>query len=78
MDAVTYDRLNAALEGEVIVQIGHVSPLEVKLLDQAVRAGKLTKFRGKWFPITGAKFGIGPNKMCWATPEVAARVQSIA
>jgi len=75
MDATTeyYDQLNRALEGEVVVNIGQVGPLSRKALDRAVRAGKLAKWRGYWFPIAGASFGIGPLKTCWSTPEVAAQ-----
>jgi hypothetical protein len=69
----TYDHLNAALAGEVVVDIGQVGPLSRKALDRAVRAGKLVRWRGKWFPLAGAPFGIGPDKMCWSTPETAAR-----
>lgn len=68
----TYCHLNAALEGEVVVAIGQVGPLSRKALDQAVRAGKLAKWRGRWFPHAGAPVGIGPLKTCWSTPEVAA------
>jgi hypothetical protein len=67
----TYDQLNRALEGHVLVDIGQVGPLSRKALDRAVRAGKLTKWRGKWFPIAGSHIGIGPDKTCWSTPEVA-------
>jgi hypothetical protein len=68
----TYDHLNRALDGEVLVDIGQVGPLSRKALDRAVRAGQLVKWRGKWFPLAGAAFGIGPDKNCWSTPEVAA------
>lgn len=68
----TYDRLNAALDGEVVVNIGQVTPGEKRVLAQAVRAGKLTTWRGRWFPVAGAPVGIGPLKTCWGTPEVAA------
>lgn len=73
MTADTYDRLNAALDGEVVVNIGQVTKGEERVLNQAVRAGKLVKWRGKWFPVAGASFGLGPDKTCWSTPEVAAQ-----
>lgn len=63
--------LDEALRGEVLVDIGQVGPLTRKALDRAVRAGKLVKWRGKWFPMAGASLGIGPDKNCWSTPEVA-------
>lgn len=68
----TFDQLNHALEGEVVVNIGQVGPLSKAALDRAVRAGKLAKWRGHWFPIAGATYGIGPLKTCWSTPETAA------
>lgn len=67
----TYDRLNAALGGQVIPDIGQVTPGEKRALDQAVRAGQLAKWRGKWFPVAGASFGIGPDKTCWGLPSIA-------
>jgi hypothetical protein len=76
--AETYDRLNAALAGEVVVSIGQVTPGEKRVLDQAVRAGKLAKWRGKWFPIAGAPLGLGPDKTCWSTPETAAYFAGMA
>lgn len=67
-----FRNLDAALRGEVVVDIGHLGKLDVTVLDRAVRAGKLAKWRGKWFPNAGAPWGIGPDKTCWSTPEVAA------
>lgn len=63
--------LDRALYGEVVVDIGHLGKIDVRLLDRAVRAGKLVKWRGKWFPNAGAPVGVGPDKNCWSTPEVA-------
>lgn len=55
----------AALEGEVIVQISQIAPDTVKHLDKLVRSGTLVKWRGKWFPVAGASYGLGPDKTCW-------------
>lgn len=55
----------AALGGEVIVQISQIAPETVKQLDKLVRAGTLLKWRGKWFPVAGAAYGLGPDKTCW-------------
>lgn len=55
----------AALAGEVIVQISQIAPDTVKQLDKLVRAGTLLKWRGKWYPVAGASFGLGPDKTCW-------------
>lgn len=73
---VTYERVNSALDGNVLVDIGHVTEVERRFLKRAVRAGKLVSWRGKWFPVAGAPWGIGPDKTCWSTPEVAAHWQS--
>lgn len=73
----TYAQLNAALDGEVVVDIGQVGPLSRDVLKQAVRAGRLVTWRGKWFPIAGAQYGIGPLKTCWGTPEAYAAIRGI-
>lgn len=73
----TYAQLNAALDGEVVVDIGQVGPLSRKVLKQAMRAGMLVSWRGKWFPIAGAQYGIGPLKTCWGTPEVYAAIRAM-
>ena len=56
------DMLN---RGEVVVQIGQISDASKRALDKMVRAGTVLKWRGKWFPVAGASFGIGPDKTCW-------------
>lgn len=55
----------AALAGEVIVNIGQIAPDTEKQLNKLVRAGTLLKWRGKWYPVAGASFGLGPDKTCW-------------
>ena len=55
----------AVLDGEVLIQIGQIAPETVKQLDKMVRAGTLVKWRGFWYPVAGASFGLGPLKMCW-------------
>lgn len=67
----------AALGGKVIVQISQIAPGTVKQLDKLVRSGELIKWRGHWYPVAGASFGIGPLKTCWGlrskyAPEAAA------
>lgn len=71
--SAAHNFLNDALDGQVVVSIGQVSPVMRAVMDRAVRAGKLAKWRGKWFPLAGAPFGLGPDKTCWSTPEVAAQ-----
>ena len=68
--------LAEALAGEgVIVDIGQVKGLWKRQLDHEVRAGRLVKWAGKWFPIAGGRHGIGPDKTCYGTP--AARDRAI-
>ena len=55
----------AALAGEVIVNIGQIAPDTEKQLNKLVRDGTLLKWRGKWYPVAGASFGLGPDKTCW-------------
>ena len=73
----TYELLDQALEGEVVVNIGQIGPLSNKVLNQAVRAGKLVKWRGRWFPHAGAACGIGPLKTCWATPKTRELIRQL-
>jgi hypothetical protein len=68
------DVLNLALAGEVAVNIGQLEPEEIRALNKAVKSGELVTWRGKWFPVTGASFGMGPDKTCWGTPEAKDRV----
>jgi hypothetical protein len=55
----------AAMNGEVIVNIGQIAPATERELNKLVRKGTLTKWRGKWYPVAGASFGLGPDKTCW-------------
>lgn len=62
------DFVSEALAGHVVVNIGQVTPEDRKALDREVRAGRLCRWRGRWFPTAGAPWGIGPLKTCWGTP----------
>lgn len=64
----------AALAGQVIVNIGQLPATDKRLLDAAVRRGKLVRWRGHWAPVAGAWYGIGPLKTCYGLPEVKERV----
>lgn len=61
--------LNDALDGGVVVNIGQINPAMKAAMDRAVRAGKLAEWRGKWFPLAGASFGMGPDKTCSSAPR---------
>lgn len=56
-----------ALAGGVVCNIGQLSKDDTRELDRLVRHGKLTKWRGHWYPVTGASWGMGPLKTCWST-----------
>lgn len=53
----------------VVADIGQVEGEWKRLLEQAVRAGQLVKWKGKWFPTAGAPWGMGPLKTCYGTAE---------
>lgn len=76
-DAADYRWANETLiekahRGEVIVDIGHISLANARFLNREVRAGRLAKWRGYWFPHPGAPWGIGPLKTCWGLPAICA------
>jgi hypothetical protein len=58
---------------EVIPNVGQIPHDAVLALERAVRKGELAKWRGRWFPIAGAPFGIGPLKTCYGPPGSAER-----
>lgn len=77
MNHAKRDFCKEALDGDVVCNIGQVGKADARALDKLVRSGSLTKWRGYWFPVSGAPFGIGPLKTCYALPEIAAVRQSI-
>lgn len=50
---------------EVVANIGQVDQKAIRSLEKAAKAGEIAKWRGKWFPVAGAPFGIGPDKTCY-------------
>jgi hypothetical protein len=62
------ERLSA---GEVIADIGQIFPELERQIMKHVKAGRLASWRGRWFPVAGAPFGIGPLKTCYGLPHVA-------
>lgn len=60
-----YEVLNEVLTGQIIVNIGQLDALTAHKLNKLVDAGTLAKWRGKWYPVAGASWGIGPDKTCW-------------
>lgn len=67
---MTRDFVAEAL-AEPIAQIGQIDADSVKALKRAVKSGQLASWRGKWFPMTGAPIGLGPDKTCYGRPEMA-------
>lgn len=57
--------VRAVLGGDVVVDIGQIAPETLKQFKKLVRVGTLIKWRGKWYPVAGASFGLGPDKTCW-------------
>lgn len=57
--------IDEALAGDVICNIGQVDEPTKRALDKLVRVGTLLKWRGYWYPVAGACYGIGPPKSCW-------------
>jgi len=68
----TYDWLNRALDGAPVWNLGQLSNLDRRVLDQAVRAGELLKARARW------RF-ISPLKTVWyradCTPQEVMAVE---
>ena len=56
--------------GEIIVDIGQLTPDDRRELARMVRKGLARKWRGRWFPDPGAPWGMGPLKSCYAIEEV--------
>lgn len=63
--------ITAALNGDVVCDIGQVDMPTKRMLDNLAKDGTLAKWRGHWYPTAGAPWGIGPLKSCWGPPEVA-------
>lgn len=49
----------------VVAVIGQVDDASRRKLDAAARNGEIAKWRGYWYPVAGAPFGIGPLKTCY-------------
>lgn len=72
------ETLAAVLRGdEIIANIGQVKGLWKRTLEREVRAGRLVTWRGAWYPVTGAPYGLHPFKQCYGTPEAMAAVGAV-
>lgn len=65
------EALREVLAGrDVIPNIGQVKGVWKRQLEKEVKAGRLAKWKGKWYPVAGASWGLGPDKTCYGTPEL--------
>lgn len=55
----------AVAHTRVVCDIGQLTTTDRRRLDAEVRRGALAKWRGYWFPVAGASYGIGPLKTCY-------------
>src|SRR3990167_8619101 len=63
--------LDDVLSGhEVVADTGQVKGLWKRMLKKEIRAGRIVTWRGKWYPIAGAPYGLGPDKTCYGVPEL--------
>lgn len=69
----TEELISKALAGEVICNIGQVDAKSARQLDKLAKSGTLVKWRGYWYPVAGAAYGIGPLKSCWGLASVYAK-----
>lgn len=77
MSAEHDKRLGELLAGRrVECNIGQVTGRWKSVLEREVRKGRLVKWRGYWFPVSGASWGIGHPKLCYGAPAVRDRLNS--
>ena len=70
MTRPTSEVLTDALNGRVICNIGQLSHETKLALEREIRAGRLAKWRGYWYPAPGMLWGLGPPKMCYGLPRI--------
>lgn len=69
------DWITLALNGQVLCNTGQLDAVTRRALDREVHRGTLVKWRGHWWPVAGARHGVGPLKTCYGTPAAHAAVQ---
>lgn len=50
---------------QAVADTGQIDPVSLRALKRAVKAGDISQWRGHWFPVTGAPWGMGPLKTCY-------------
>lgn len=63
------EALNVIRQGRVVVNIGQLDRIAKYQLEMEVRRGNIVKWRGHWYPVTGADWGLGPLKTCYGLRE---------
>lgn len=62
---------------DVVCDIGQLDAATKRKLERLVRNGVITKWRGYWFPIAGAPFGIGSLKTCYGPQSIASSLMTL-
>jgi hypothetical protein len=52
---------------QVLVDIGQIDQELKKSLRRWIKAGRIITWRGHWYPVAGASYGLGPAKTCYGT-----------
>ena len=68
----TIDRI---MSGEIVADIGQITLEEKRELRRLIRAGTVQKWRGAWYPVTGAPHGMLPFKTCYGLHNPWAEVR---
>ena len=61
--------IEAISRGVVICDIGQIDNKTKTALNHLVKAGKIRKWRGYWYPVSGASYGLGPLKTCYGRAQ---------
>lgn len=68
MQNVWVDEIKA---GKIVCNIGQLSKADLRAIERCIRAGIIQKFKGHFWPVSGAPVGIGPLKTCYRKAETA-------
>ena len=68
----------AEAKAGVVCDTGQVTTQGKRQLERAVKRGELVKWRGYWFPNSGAPWGTGPLKTCYGAVNPYATAEQVA
>ena len=68
----------AEAKAGVVCNTGQVTPEGKRQLERAVKRGELVKWRGYWYPQSGAPRGLGPLKTCYGATNPYADTERVA